>query len=246
MHGQADYAFLHGGGQGSWVWDETIAALHLQTDGDFGRALALDIPGCGTKRDCPTDELDMPIIVAGLIADIEAAGLRDVILVGHSQAGTILPLLLEARPALFRRAVYVSCVAPLPEQTTLNWRASMPEGETALATTAAPGSRERYHMMFCNDMAPEEARDFLDKLGSDRWPACSYETSGWRYDHLAALPASYVICLQDVTLLPAWQEVFAERLRVNRTIRIDAGHQAMNTRPHALAEILRFEAAAVD
>ena len=46
-------------------------------------------------------------------------------------------------------------------------------------------------------------------------------------------------------MLPvAWQEIFAERLRVERRIRIDCAHQAMNTRPHALAEILRLEAAA--
>jgi hypothetical protein len=45
-----DYALLHGGGQGSWVWDETIAALGVQGGGTFGRALALDAPGCGAKR----------------------------------------------------------------------------------------------------------------------------------------------------------------------------------------------------
>ena len=44
----ADFAFLHGGGQGSWVWDETIAALHRQSGG-VHRAMALDAPGCGVK-----------------------------------------------------------------------------------------------------------------------------------------------------------------------------------------------------
>jgi hypothetical protein len=40
----------------------------------------------------------------------------------------------------------------------------------------------------------------------------------------------------------AWQTKFAERLKVDRIVCIDAGHQVMNTRPHALAEILRHEA----
>jgi pimeloyl-ACP methyl ester carboxylesterase len=37
-------------------------------------------------------------------------------------------------------------------------------------------------------------------------------------------------------------EVAAERLCAQRLVRIDAGHQVMNTRPHALAEALRLEA----
>ena len=41
MNAGIDYAFLHGGGQGSWVWEQTIAALECQTNGAFGRALAL-------------------------------------------------------------------------------------------------------------------------------------------------------------------------------------------------------------
>src|SRR5215470_14913762 len=88
-----NYVFLHGGGQGSWVWDDTIAALARQTDGQYGRSLALDIPGCGSKRGRVTDSLTVPDIVAELIADIEKAALEDVVLVGHSQAGTMLPLL---------------------------------------------------------------------------------------------------------------------------------------------------------
>jgi pimeloyl-ACP methyl ester carboxylesterase len=51
-----------------------------------------------------------------------------------------------------------------------------------------------------------------------------------------------VICLRDGILPVSWQEVFATRLQASRRVRIDAGHQVMNTRPEALAEILRYEA----
>lgn len=239
MNMKADYVFLHGGSQGSWVWDETIAALGQQTGGAFGRALALDAPGCGTKRGRATDDIDVPQIVAELIGDIEQSGFRDIVLVGHSQAGTILPLLVEARPALFRRTVHVSCLAPLPGESAFDWRASMPEAETALDVSAPLGSRERFRAMFCNDMTSTQAEAFLDTLGPDRWPDSSYTMSAWRYDHLDAMPSSYVHCLRDATLVPSWQLLFAERLKARHAIRIDAGHQVMNTRPHALAEVLR-------
>ncbi|MFD2134238.1 hypothetical protein ACFSLT_01475 [Novosphingobium resinovorum] len=40
----------------------------------------------------------------------------------------------------------------------------------------------------------------------------------------------------------SWQERFADRLHARRLHRIDAGHQVMNTRPEALAEVLLAEA----
>src|SRR2546425_6562265 len=123
-----DYAFLHGGGQGSWVWKETIAALHRQADGKFGRALALDIPGCAEKRGRDISDLSPDDVAAELLADLERANMKEVILVGHSNAGTMLPRLAEKRPALFRRLVYVSCCAPLPGQNVLQMMGSSQHG----------------------------------------------------------------------------------------------------------------------
>jgi pimeloyl-ACP methyl ester carboxylesterase len=235
MRPPTDFAFLHGGVQGGWVWTETLAALELQTAGAFGRALALDIPGCGAKRGRPTEGLDLDVIAAELAADIDAAGLSDVVLVGHSQAGTVLPRLLALRPRLFRRVVYVSCIAPLPGQTAITWRDEIPAppmGEL----------REVYLRLFCNDMAPDEAERFLARVGQDAWPEAAYTVADWRYEHLGAIPASYFVCLRDAAVPVPYQERFAARLKASSLVRFDSGHQLMNTRPHALAEALLREA----
>ena len=62
-----DFIFLHGGGQGSWIWDETLAAMNQQSGGS-ARCLALDIPGCGTKRGRDTASMTFDDIVAELAA----------------------------------------------------------------------------------------------------------------------------------------------------------------------------------
>jgi pimeloyl-ACP methyl ester carboxylesterase len=242
----ADYVFLHGGGQGGWVWHETIAALHQQNDGKFGRAVALDAPGCGRKRGRNTASLGVDDVVTELISDIASSGLKNVILVGHSQAGTILPRLAEKRPDLFRRLVYVSCIAPSPGQTTVQLFGSGLHGSNKeeVGWPVDPrtvSTTERYSRMFCNDMSEVEAADFLAKLGQDAWPAQTMSASDWRYDHLNGLPSTYVVCLRDGILPISWQETFAARLKVQRKVCIDAGHQVMNTRPQALAESLRYE-----
>lgn len=242
-----DFVFLHGGGQGSWVWDETIAAIAAQSGGS-AQCLALDVPGCGIKRGRDTGEIAFADIARELVQDIEAAGFKKVVLVGHSQAGTMLPAIYAQRPELFGKLVFVSCIAPDPGLTVVEMTAKrmrehgQDAGGRAFTDESLP-MRERYRIMFCNDMAPAEAEAFLDKLGNDGWPASSYVATDWSYDHLEAVPVSYVLCLRDAILPPEWQERFADRVHARSAPRIDAGHQVMNTKPHALAEVLLLEAA---
>jgi pimeloyl-ACP methyl ester carboxylesterase len=243
-----DFVFLHGGGQGGWVWDETIAAM-AQQSGGAARCLALDGPGCGAKRGRDTAAISFEDINRELVADVRAAGFGDAVLVGHSQAGTHLPVMASLAPELFRKLVFVSCIAPDPGLTVIDMttRRMREHGHTAgskALTDADMPMRERYRVMFCNDMPPAQAETFLDKLGPDQWPPSCYTQTEWAYDHLAQMPVSYVLCLQDAILPLEWQERFAARVYAGSTPRIDAGHQAMNTRPQALAEILLSEAAA--
>jgi pimeloyl-ACP methyl ester carboxylesterase len=247
MSAPVDYAFLHGATQGGWVWADTIAALDRQTGGAYGRALALDAPGCGEKRGRATEGLGPDEIAAELVGEIEAAGLRDVVLVGHSMAGVVLPRMLELKPELFRRAIYVSCIAPLPGLKVVEWRSEVRAGTAAEDPPpweAPSDQRQLMRTIFCNDMSREQADDFMGKLGPDDWPEKVMQVSDWRYDALGRPPATYVICLQDLAVTADWQDYFADRLKAGRRVRIDAAHQVMVTRPHALAEILRLEAAA--
>jgi pimeloyl-ACP methyl ester carboxylesterase len=237
-----DFVFLHGGGQGSWIWDETIAALAQQSGGS-ARCLALDIPGCGTKRGRDTARLTFDDIVADLAGDIAAAGFDRSVLVGHSQAGQVLPKLELAMPGAFTRHIYVSCIAHENGHTIGDMMALQtaqdPDGPLA-SVFGDPDCtmRERFRVMFVNDMTRTEQDAFLDKLEKDDWPPVAYTHTGWSYDHLASVPCTYVLCLQDQVLTPHWQRIFADRFRCERTVHIDAAHQVQNTRPSALAEVL--------
>ncbi len=247
-----DFAFLHGGGQGGWVWDETIAALKQQTgmqqSGETHRYLALDVPGCGKKRGRDTAAIGFDEIVDELVSDVIGAGFADVVLVGHSQAGTVLPRMAKAAPGLFGRLVHVSTIAPDPGADVIEMSSRRMTAERSDAVNRsffdeAMPAAERFGLKFCNDMASDQATQFLAKLGEDTWPRSSYEVSDWTYGGGCPVPVSYVLCLRDAVLTLPWQERFAQRLGATSLPRIDAGHQAMNSRPQALAEILLGEAA---
>lgn len=243
----SNYAFLHGGAQGSWVWGNTLSALNQQTQSKFGRALALDVPGCGTKRGQRTEHLGLYEVARELLGDLENAGMQDVILVGHSQAGSVLPALASMRRELFRRLVYVSCSIPLPGQTVIEMMGTGLQGsnenEVGWPSDAKfDDLRQRNISMLCNDMDKSETTSFMATLGADAWPIQMYGHTDWQFDALGEVPATYVVCLRDRILPVTWQTKFAQRLRAHRLIHIDAGHQVMNSRPHALAEVLRHEA----
>lgn len=245
-----DYAFIHGGGQGSWVWREAVAALNRQAEDRIGRVFALDVPGCGTKRGRSTDKLTLSDVAQELISDIEAADMKNVVLVGHSQGGQAMALMAEMQPGLFRRFIHVSCSIPLPGQTVMQMmgkgiHGSNPNEVGWAAGTDAQEIAERHSQMFCNDMNGELARAFLAKLDKDMWPRQTYAFTDWRYEALDAVPSTYVVCLRDRMLPVKWQLIFAERFRCGQIVRIDAGHQAMTTRPQSLAEIISHEATGV-
>ena len=242
-----DYAFLHGGRQGGWVWDEVVEALKAR--GQKGRMLKLEVPGCGAKRDrAGCADLGMPEVVADIVTDLDESGLSDIVLVGHSQAGTVLPSLIAERPGLFRRVIYVSCCAPAPDQTVMNMMGQGRRGENPDTVgwpfDPAAATPENFALkMFCNDMTESQLASFLGQLGQDDWPtACGESAKNWRYDPAPAVPGVYVLLEQDAALPPDWQRKFASRLAVERIVTLSAGHQAMQTQPGPLADILIAQA----
>lgn len=241
----SQFLFLHGGGQGSWVWDQTIGALAQQTRGNV-RAMALDVPGCGIKRERATEEVAFADIVEELAIEIEKTAVGQVILVGHSQAGSVLPRLAASRPDLFSRLIYVSCIAPeqglAVHEMAAEINAGANEGGGAAFLDESMPMIDRYRHMFCNDMSDRGADNFLARLGHDNWPPSAYAQREWDYSRVGDVSSTYVLCLRDAILPIDWQGRFAERLGCDRRVFIDAGHQVMNTRPQALAEALLAEA----
>jgi pimeloyl-ACP methyl ester carboxylesterase len=242
-----DFALLHGGGQGSWVWEPVVS--RLETAG--ARVLALDVPGCGTKRDRDTSALGPDEVVAEVLADIVDAGLSDVVMVGHSQAGSILPSIYAAQPTLFARLVYLTCSIPLPHQSVVSMMGKGEQGShpDEVGWPADPnklGREAQRAQMFTTGMSEAEKALYAASERLDNWPYAMNFATGWTTDHLAGSPATYILCERDGALPVAWQERFADRFHCQHIVRIDAGHQAMTTHPAEVTALLLAEAARSD
>lgn len=238
-------AFLHGGKQGSWVWTETIAAIRAQDGDDTRPIVTLDVPGCGTKRGRDTAAIAWADVVSELASDIANAGVDDVVLVGHSQAGTVLPRVAAASGDRIGHLVYVTCCAPLPGQSVQAMMGSGVHGSDPDTVgwpldPAAHDFQQVMAQMFCNDMSESQQAALFANMAGDEWPAaCGAEGQDWGYEDIRSIPSAYVVALADTILPVEWQRRFADRLGASQQHRIDGGHQVMQTRPHALAEFLR-------
>lgn len=74
-------------------------------------ALALDLPGRGT-RPADLDKLSLSAFADAAAEDIEDAGLSDVVLVGHSMTGAVLPAVADRASGKVRHLVFVACLLP--------------------------------------------------------------------------------------------------------------------------------------
>src|SRR5690606_25881978 len=101
---------VHGGVHAADCWDLLVAELGRQ-DPEL-RTLAVDLPGRGrTPGDLATATVDQ--WVHSVVGDIEAAGLGDIVIVGHSMAGVTVPgVVAELGARRVREMVLVSAFVP--------------------------------------------------------------------------------------------------------------------------------------
>jgi pimeloyl-ACP methyl ester carboxylesterase len=222
-----DFVLIHGGAHGAWCWEPLLE--HLE-----GSAVAVDLPGRGRKRG-DLETLSIRDFAASVVEDFEAAGLSRVVLVGHSMAGLTIPPVLELIPERIASVVFVSCILPREGQTLFD-AMSLPEAERP----RSPGdalAEERAREMFCSDMDEAQTRFVLERLCPEAVGVMGepVRLAGLR----GPVPRSYVKLLRDKALSPEIQDASIRNAGPGCAVHeLDAGHDAMISRPRELAAIL--------
>jgi pimeloyl-ACP methyl ester carboxylesterase len=240
---EPDLVFVHGGSHGSWCWDRLIR--HLEGAGYAGRMIALDVPGCGAKRARHGEAITLAQIAAELNGDVRAAGLGEpgLVVVGHSLAGILLPMLHADDPALYDAFVFLSASAPAEGQSVMDLMGDRPHGADPARVgwpldPAATPRRDLWAAMFCDDLDTATCDWLLDEAERDHWPPAAAEPV-WRGDFATAARSSYIVCGRDRILPVAWQGRFAERLGCDSLYVMDSPHEPFVSHVPQLAALLR-------
>ena len=218
------FALLHGSGDGGWAWHLVQRALQ-----DLGHdTVAPDLP---TDRDDATWDDCVEVVVAAV------AGAPDVVVVGHSSGGFVVPLAAERLGASLQ--VYVAGMVPRPGESGSDWFRSVGWTQAAAALGLRDGGLTGSSdpaVAFYHDVPEPLAREAMsreravsERLGETPWPSPA----------LPDIAARYVVTARDRFLPPAVQrQVAVERLGIAEPDELDAGHCAMLSRPDELARLV--------
>jgi pimeloyl-ACP methyl ester carboxylesterase len=226
-------AFVHGGMHDSRCWRPTMDVITARSP--ELPIVAVNLPGRGGT----TGDMSLAGCVASAVAQINAAGLDRLLLVGHSLAGVTVPLIAaELGAERVVRIVAISCCIPPQGKTTADTVNLVTRGVARLLERVSfPRPLARW--LFCNGMTAEQrdlgmaclVPDAPDTPGLTRAPA-----------DRSTLPASirrtWVLTTRDRCLPPRVQRRFAANLGVSETVTIDTGHNPMIADPDGLADIL--------
>ncbi|MEB3979911.1 alpha/beta hydrolase [Mycobacterium sp. 663a-19] len=234
-----DLVLVHGGAHAADCWDLTVAELTRRAP--ELRVLAVDLPGRGGKP-ANLDTVTIDDWVNSAVADIEDAGLGDVVVVGHSMAGLTVPgIIAKLGATRVREMILLTAFVP-PQGTSV---VDTLRGPLApLARSAGRVERKSFPMpavlaryAFCNGMTRQQRRLTLSRLCMES-PNVIFEPAD-RSDLPADVPRTWIMTLAD-RALSVRQQLYAIRSLggVDTMICIDACHDVMFSQPGRLAAIL--------
>lgn len=230
-----DLLLVHGGSHGAWCWERLIAAL-----AELGhRGHALDLPGAGDDP-TPRREVTIARCLSAVDQFVERRALGDFALVGHSIAGRLLPGIAARHPGRVREVVFLAAVVLDRGERTIDLipEDRRPSYFTMAAATDDDTLRVAYEearRRFFNDLPEEDARACFARLTPQ--PLGVYLEPAELSAREIAAAKRYVLGLRDVTFPPPLARRLAAKLGVSPE-EIDAGHDAMLSRPDELARLL--------
>jgi pimeloyl-ACP methyl ester carboxylesterase len=237
----AVFVLVHGGGQGGWAWRQVLRLLGARGHEVYAPTLS----GFAERHHLDGPHISFQTFVDDVANLIVFEDLRDVVLVGHSMGGVVIPRVSEAVRDRIRRVVWVAGVVTKDDQTLI--QAVLQSPWIARGVTLGPDGIAKMDQELLLDAnihdGTREQREFV-RARHRRYPQQALLEPGRLSAFLALdLPTGYVLATQDRTVEPHVARGFMELLPNCRRAEIDAGHQCMNTRAADLCGILELMAA---
>ena len=218
------FALVHGSCSKAWVWHKVIPELESVGHG----AIAMDLP------------LENPDAGASEYADAVVKALDGLaeppVLVGHSMAGLVIPVVASSRPV--QSLIFVAAALP---KIGVSLRDRFRGDENNMFQPDWPGkdpSRNREHALHyvfhdCPPALAEEAIAHQRPQASSR-----VMTEIPPFETWPKVPRASIVCSDDRTINPAWSRWASRALLGVEPVEISGGHCPFFSRPEALAREL--------
>jgi pimeloyl-ACP methyl ester carboxylesterase len=231
------FVLVHGGGHGGWCWQAVARELrHRGHD-----VCTPTLTGFGERRHLDGPQVGFTTFVEDVANVLRFEDLHDVVLVGHSMGGVVVPRVAEVVPERIAEVVWLAAVVTRDGQS-LRETAVSPNRWIERAVTFAPdGSAHTDPELILDailqDGTPEQRAFVRERHVA--YPTHALFEPGRLSAFLAlGLPTGYVVATQDRTLPPELCAGFAALLPGAWHDAVDAGHDCMVSRPDLVVDVL--------
>ena len=246
-----EFLLVHGMGQGAWTWGKVWGRLtapvehppRLQITRQAGRVSTLDLPGHGSDAVGDTAQVRMEECVHAIVRAVEREGLKDVVLVGHDFAGSLISQAARQLSNPPKRLVMLAGIVPPSQRSMLAVLPTRSRAAFRLLDGLSKMSRQdlrlpRYAIgsYLCNGMSPMELVEVMGFFGP--LPVKVITSKVPVEEDPLPCPVTYVTLSQDRLVPPEIQLKMAHGLPDVEIVTVNSCHQAMLKSPKEVAEIL--------
>ena len=225
---------VHGGGHGGWCWKACARVLRAGGHEVYTPTLT----GFGERRHLVAAGFETLVDDVANLIDFE--DLDDVILVGHSMGGVIIPRVAEHIPRRIAAVVWLAAVVTDDGESLLQATPQSPWIARAVKLGPDGTAHTDPELILdanIQDGTPEQ-RELVRRKHCAYPPHALVEPGRLSAFLALGLPTGYVTATRDRTIEPPVCEKFAARLPGCRRASVDAGHDCMITQPEATARAL--------
>ena len=237
------YVLVHGGGSTHRFWDRLVPLL----DAD---ALPIDLPGRGAHpADLHTITVDDE--VESVLGEIEAAGLRDVVLVAHSSGGLPVPGVARGLGDRLARIVLnaalvppdggcgLDCMRPGDAEGLRGAAANLSGPGTPITLPGAPADPEKFRRTYGGEPLDDDTLAYMVDPARCVPDGVHHYFQPVTWQGVLDVPVTYVINDRDRPVPTEKQgEMVGYLPGTPRVVRLDCGHIPAVTQPYDLAAII--------
>jgi len=225
------FVLVHGAWHGGWCWRDVARGLRAAGHTVFTPTLT----GLGERAHLANPAVDLSTHATDVIQVFECEELEDVVLVGHSYAGHVIPLVADAIRGRIRQMIFLDAVVAQDGKPFLAPEAGEARKRVAIdGYLEPPPGLEFFGIPADHPLAPWVKR----RITPHPLPTL-LQTVHYRNGGPAGLPKTYIRCLKRRNMTqPDPVEVQLKGQPEWTWLTIDTGHDAMVTAPQELTGML--------
>jgi pimeloyl-ACP methyl ester carboxylesterase len=222
------FGLVHGAWHGAWCWEKLVPELEARGHSAVAVELPCEDPEAGLTRYAE-------------LTDDALGSADDVVLVGHSLCGSVIPLAARRRPVA--HLVFLCALLPEPGKSATDRYASedvFVDGFRGQTTTREDGASywadaQAAIRCFFHDCATEDAAWAAARL---RPQSAAPRLEPWPEDPLLDVERTSILCRDEQCIRPDWSRGVSRELLGVEPIELDGGHSPFLSRPAELADVL--------